>query len=200
MSNNLSLGPVQLHDNSIFSINAALMELQERIDQLKGLRGRSEVWDRVRIESPTVNTDAVDLGSLTDREALFHLTFLMAGTNGLVAYQPGTTYAEVSSQLRQQVNFAVPVSLQARLIVSGFGTQAGSGKGVAMTTSTGTVLCEVTWDGSDEGVEVGTFTSISLAADTLVQLRAKGSAADESLVLRHVAAEFRFEGGSTVAS
>ena len=200
MSTNLSLGPIQCHDNSIFSINAALMELQERIDHLKGLRGRSEVWDRVRIESPTVNTDAVDLGSLTDREALFHLTFLMAGTNGLVAYQPGTTYTELSSQLRQQVNLSVPIGLQARLVVSGFGTQSGNGKGVAMADDSGNTLCEVTWNGSAEGVQVGTFTSITLATDVLTRLYVKGSAADESLVLRHVAAEFRFEGGSTVST
>lgn len=200
MSNNLTLGALQVHDNSVLSINLALAEVLERIDQLKGLRGRSEVWDRMQISSPSVATDAVDLGSLTDREALFHLTFLMMGSNGLVAYQPGTTYAEISDQLRQQVNFSVPVSLQARLIVSGFGTQAGSGKGIAMTDASGNTLVEVTWDGSDEGVQVGEFATVSLAADTLTRLYAKGSAAGESLVLRHVAAEFRFEGGSTVST
>ena len=62
-----------------------------------------------------------------------------------------------------------------------------------MTTSTGTVLAEVTWDGTDESIRVGTFTTIAAAQliDQQVQLRAKGSVAAENLILRQVHVEFR---------
>lgn len=198
MSSNLTLGAVQVLDNSVSSINLALQELLNRIDDIKGLRGRTELWDRAQVSAPTVSTDAVDLGSLTGRESLFHLTFFSGGAAGLVAYQPGTSYVEISSLLRQQINFSAPTSLQGRVVASGFGTQSGSGKGVALTDDSGTTLCEVTWDGATESVRVGDFTTITLAADTLSQLRVKGSAAGESLVLRHVAVEFKLDAGSSV--
>lgn len=200
MSSNLNLGPAQIYNLDVASINLALQELSNRIDEIKGLRGRTELWDRAQVSSPTTGTDAVDLGSLTGRESLFHLTFFAGGAAGLLAYQLGTTYAEISNLLRQQINFASPVSLQGRVIVTGRGSQSGNGKGVALTDASGTTLCEVTWNGAAEGIMVGDFTSISNTDDTLCRLYAKGSTASESLILRNVAVEFKFDAGSSVTS
>lgn len=200
MSNNLSLGPVQTFSLDLGSINLALRELSERIDELKGLRGRALIWDRAQVSAPSADSDAVDLGSLTSRESLFHLSLFLGGPTGLVVYQPGTSYVEISALLRQQVNFAAPTSLQARMVVSGFGTGTGSGKGVALTDDAGAVICEVTWDGASESVRVGDFTDVTVTTDTLSQMRAKGADANESLVIRHAAVEFRLDAGSSVSA
>lgn len=193
-------GPVQIFHLDLGSINMALRELSERSDEQEGFRGRVISYDRHRIDSPTENTDAVDLGSLVSRESLFHLTLYMGGPVGLLAYQPGTSYVEISTLLRQQVNLSAPTSLQGRMIVSGFGTSTGSNKGVALTDSGGTVLCEVTWTGTDEQVRAGDFTEISVTTDTLAQMRTKGADATESLIIRHAAVEFRMDAGSSVAA
>lgn len=63
MSDRLSLGPVQVFDTTIFSLNDGFRQLSDRIDALKGLRGRAEVFDRVRVEDPTVEKDAVNLAT-----------------------------------------------------------------------------------------------------------------------------------------
>lgn len=200
MSSNRTQGQaIQIADLSVYSINLALQQIVEQLDHLKGLRGRAETWDRVQVSSPTVATDAIDLGSLEDREALFHLT-LLSSVAGL-AVTPGTTLAEISTLLRQQINFATPVGLEARLIVSGFGTDAGAGeKTVALTDATGSALVEVSWAGAGEEVRVGDFTSISATTDMLVRLYAQGASASETLVLYQVACECRFDSGASVAA
>ena len=198
MSNNLSMGPVQILSLDVASLNLAFAELQNRLDALKGLRGRAEVWDRVRVESPTQAADAVDLGSLEEREALFHLT-LLASASGLIV-TPGTTYAEVSTLLRQPINFSVPLGLTGRLIAGAWGTDTGAGeKGLALTDDTGTVLVEVEWAGADEQVRIGTFTSIAATEDLTTRLYAKGATATETLILYQVAVEFRFDSGAGVS-
>lgn len=61
MSDRLSLGPIQVTGNSVFEINDALRQIQERIDEAKGLRGRHRVFDRVGVSSPTEAGDAATL-------------------------------------------------------------------------------------------------------------------------------------------
>ena len=51
MSNRLSLGPVQVVENSVISINDALRQIQNRLDEMKGLRGRSLTFDRIKVRS-----------------------------------------------------------------------------------------------------------------------------------------------------
>jgi len=192
MSNNLSLGPIQCFDNSVVSINLALQEVLERIDQLKGLRGRSEIWDRARVSTPSADTDAVDLQSLVTQEYRWRVSLLGPSGGALqVSLAPGTSYVEVSSQYRQSLDLSSLTSTQGRILVAGYGTGSGSGKGVAMTDSSGAVLAEVTWDGNSESIFTGTFTDISETTDQQVQLRAKGADANESLVLRYVVAEIK---------
>lgn len=61
MANNTSLGPVQVMGNSVTEINFALQQVQERIDEIKGLRGRAILYDRVGVSSPTESGDAATL-------------------------------------------------------------------------------------------------------------------------------------------
>lgn len=60
MSNRLSLGPVQVYGDTVADINLALRELQERLDAMKGLRGRSLIYDRMRVDDPTEIKDAIN--------------------------------------------------------------------------------------------------------------------------------------------
>jgi len=72
MSENLSLGPVQLFDNSVDAINLALRGLQDLLDEAKGLRGRVMVYDRIRADDPTETDDVVTLGAMnTDMASSF---------------------------------------------------------------------------------------------------------------------------------
>jgi hypothetical protein len=198
MSSNLTQGQaIQVGDNSVFSINLALQQIVEQLDHLKGLRGRSETWDRHRVSSPTQAADAVDLGSLEEREALFHLTLLASATG--IALTPGTTYVEVAPLLRQPVNFSVPLGLTGRLIAGAWGTDTGAGeKGVALVDDDENVLVEVEWAGADQEVRIGEFTSITASEDLTTRLYVKGATAEETLVLYQVAIEFRFDSGAGV--
>lgn len=54
MSRNLTLGPVQVVSLDLASLNYALLEVQNRIDALKGLRGETIINDRVRLHQTPV--------------------------------------------------------------------------------------------------------------------------------------------------
>lgn len=185
---NVSLGPVQVYSLDIASLNLALRELSERLDALKGLRGRSEIFDRTRVDSPSVATDAVDLQSLLTQESRARLDWVVP-PGGLIATTPGTTYAEIHAAVRQQFDFADLTVTQARIMARGWGTESGNGKGVALHDGTN-ILTEVTWDGHTEALRVGSLTTIVLTADTQLQLRGRGSTATESLILTLVVVEF----------
>lgn len=192
MSNNLTEGTLLIPDNDLSSINYALAEIQRRIDELKGLRGRTTIHDRVGVSDPTDASDAVSLGVLQAGTAFSHITFLAQAGVELLALQPGTTYVELSEFLRAQVNFASPQGIEARVIVQGRGTEAGTGKGVAITQSDGTVIAEVTWDDVTDGLQLGEFTTVDLDEDQVVQIRVKGSTATESLLLRGIVLDLRY--------
>jgi hypothetical protein len=192
MSGNLSLGTVQIFSLDVGSINLALMQMQERMDEAKGLRGRAMVHDRLRIDNPVVDDDSVSLGVLQAGTAFASIPFHTDASSPLLARAPGTTYVELSPLLRQQVNFASGQQLEARVLVEGWGTASGTQKGVAMTTSTGTVIAEVRWDGVTSGLKVGSFVPSTLKADQPVQLRVKGSSATEALVLSSVVLDLRY--------
>jgi len=60
VTDNLTLGPVQVFSNDVSEINLALRLLSERMDELKGLRGRSLIFDRVRVDDAEENKDALN--------------------------------------------------------------------------------------------------------------------------------------------
>jgi len=63
MVDQLSKGVIQVVDNSEFSINDALRQITQRIDELAGLNGRALVWDRVQVSNPSSTLDALNQGS-----------------------------------------------------------------------------------------------------------------------------------------
>ena len=67
MSDRLSLGPVQVTGLSLVEINDAFRQLQDRMDGIHGLRGRTVIYDRAGVSDPTTDPDAVNLGSLTSQ-------------------------------------------------------------------------------------------------------------------------------------
>lgn len=192
MSNNGNMGPVQVFSNDVASINLAFIELMNRSDEAKGLRGRAMVFDRVRISDPEVNDDAVNLGLLQAGTAFATIAFPVAATTPLLVSAPGAAYVEWSSSLRQRVNFASAQQLEARVIVSGWGTESGAGKSVAVTQSDGSIIASVSWDGKTEDLRLGDFTETTLDTDQTVQLRFKGSSATESLILHSVVFDLRY--------
>jgi len=192
MSNNLTAGPVQVYGATVAELNQAFMELQNRLDALKGLRGRAEIFDRVRHDNPTASDDGVALGILQAGTAFASIPLFLAPTAPLLVATPGTTYVELSATLRQQVNFASPQSLEGRVLVEAWGTESGSGKGVAVTTSAGAVIAQVTWTGSTPGLYVGTFGAISQSSDQAVQVRFKGATSTESLILHSIYLDLRY--------
>jgi len=94
MSERESLGPIQIRMLNVGDINAALRQLVERIDELKGLRGRTIIYDRVRVSEPVEQEDAiavpilsstVDHGGLTGLSDDDHAQYLLL--NGRVGGQ-----------------------------------------------------------------------------------------------------------------
>ena len=187
MVDNLTKGPVQVIGNDVASINYALRDVQERIDELSGLRGRAMIYDRARIDSPAVATDAVDLQSLLEQESRTRMSFI--DHPGMVVFTPGTTYTEINVAYRQPFDFEDLTTPTARVLVRGWGTESGSGKGIALHDGTD-VLAQVLWNGNTEALRTGDFTAITLTTDTTLQLHAKGSSATETLIVGFVIVEF----------
>jgi hypothetical protein len=200
MARNRTAGAIQVADNSVASINIALQQVLNRLDTAFGLRGPASVNDRLAVSEPSDNADAVNKGSLAARITLFHTTILALGPCGVAAIAPGTTYSEVGRSLRSRVNFDAPESIEARLIVYAWGSEAALGKGVALYTLGGTQVCDVTWDGQDEGVKVGEYTPIVGLEDQGVAVYAKGASATENIIVRYIAVEFRLTAGSALES
>lgn len=61
---NQNSGPVQVLDNTAASINQALAQVLERIDDLRGLRGPITLHDRVTVGAPIDGGDAINLSTL----------------------------------------------------------------------------------------------------------------------------------------
>lgn len=198
MARNRTSGAIQVADNSVPSINVALQQVLNLFDQLKGLRGPATVNDRLAVEEPEDAADAVNKGSLEVRNTLWKEVFLAGGACGLAVITPGTSYDEVGRNLRSRVNFEAPTSIEARIVVNGWGSEAGFGKGVALYTTGGTKICEVTWNGQEEGVKTGDYVELPTLEDSAVAIYAKGASSTENLVLRYVAVEFRLTAGSSI--
>jgi len=62
MASNLSKGPLRVVGNSVAELNRVLAEIQERLDEAAGLRGRARIYDRVGVSAATESGDALQLG------------------------------------------------------------------------------------------------------------------------------------------
>lgn len=57
-----SLGPVQVASVDVPNINLALAQIQEQLDQLRGLRGVTRVYNRLKVDDPQDADDALTAG------------------------------------------------------------------------------------------------------------------------------------------
>lgn len=65
MTTNVSRGPLQIVTNDPIEINDALGRIRQELDQIQGLNGRAQIYDRVGIQSPVEQTDAAQFGDLS---------------------------------------------------------------------------------------------------------------------------------------
>lgn len=130
---------------------------------------------------------------MTVRHKLFMRLF--QDTNGQ-NHIPGLAYAEFDSDYRTNIDFSTMHAVQARIIVTAQGDNAGAGKGIEIYDATGTAqVCEVVWDGAAlQQALAGSFstTNIPTVASEL-QIRDKGAVAGEQITIYAVDLEIDFE-------
>lgn len=143
------------------------------------------------VDETDLNEDLRDNMNYLKQKMLSVLLFVDPA--GLTATDPGTTYVDPGgsfANLDTKVDFGqVEGSIQTRIVVGGYGNDAGSDKGAAIYTTGGTKLCELEWNGT--GVQIGvagSWTALpgGVTADTRLELRVKGATATEDLVLHRV--------------
>lgn len=183
MSNRESEGIVQVFTNDPREINDALATITNRMDHLKGLRGRTEVWDRIRANDPTADQDVITRGSI---QTLAQVVFI-SGVASLFIRQPGTSYVEPFTELRRKYNFTGGQAATARLSMFGWGTESGT-KSLRVTNGTN-ILCTLSWTGTGELLRTSDSTVIDITTDDPLRLTCALSSATESLVLNWVMLE-----------
>jgi hypothetical protein len=184
MSNRQSEGPIQVFTNDVREINDALAQIGNRLDHLKGLRGRTELWDRVRADDPTADQDVLTKGSLS---TMVQVVFF---SNTLVlTLRSGVSIAEISAALRRRFNFSGPRPTVARLFMRGWATESGTKQLVVKAVTTGATVCSCSWSGTTEGYVTGEATTIDISVDTQLSLNIIASSATECIVLDWVMLE-----------
>ena len=189
MTDNLSRGPLMVSSNDPTEINIVLQEIQTRIDEMNGLRGRTLIYDRARVDNPTQSQDALTLGTVSSTESLFRVTYI-APPGGYVAAPASISYVELSSALRQVIDFSKQSISYARLLVTGWATEAGTHT-LAITDATGAVIADLAWTGQTEDTFEGAWEPVTVLVATETQLRAKGATTTDTFVLASVVMECR---------
>jgi hypothetical protein len=69
MANNLTTGAVQVLNNDVISLNHAFQQIVNLIDDLKGLRGRTDLFDQATVSVPQQGNAAVRLDTISDLTA-----------------------------------------------------------------------------------------------------------------------------------
>lgn len=178
MSNRQSEGIVQVWDNSVQAINDALATVTNRLDHLKGLRGRTLTYDRIRAEDPTSAQDVLTRGSLS----LMTQVVFVCPPCATVAIRPGVSLFEWNTGLRKKYNFSGGQITAARLIFNGWGTETGSKR--LLIGNGDTNLCEVTWSGSNESIVTSDTNALdNFTSELPLRVHCALSSASESLIL-----------------
>lgn len=81
----------QVMGNTPFEINVALQALQTQLDEIQGLRGRAQIFDRVAVSNPTVAGDALNVATF-GKGGLTGLP-LTTGVSGILPVANGGTGA-----------------------------------------------------------------------------------------------------------
>ena len=89
MAENLSKGALRVGTNSPAELNRVLSEVQNRIDDSAGLRGRAEVFDRIGVSQAKTSGDALNLGGFNAPTS--PLPFRFEDADGNLLHSFGTT-------------------------------------------------------------------------------------------------------------
>lgn len=124
---------------------------------------------------------------------------LFADNAGALFSNPNTTYnamaGTVLPKAKTKVDFSqLENSLTARVVVTASGNTAGASRGIAIYETTGgTLICEVLWTatGTIQYALAGSWTGISLSADTVLEIRIKGASAIDDLTIYRVEVQIR---------
>lgn len=183
MSNRESEGPIQVFTNDVREINDALAQISNRLDHLKGLRGRTEVFDRIRANDPSADQDVITRGSV---QTIAQVVFWASPVEAFF-HIPGTSYVEYGTSLRRRYNFTGGQARSARLCIFGWGTESGT-KSLRVTTG-GKTLCTLSWSGATEDFRASEIVPIDITTDDPLILLMAMSTPTESLALRWVMLE-----------
>lgn len=120
---------------------------------------------------------------------------LFSNTAGQAHAAPGVAYAEFDADFRTNIDFSTIKAIQARIIVTAQGNEAGNGKGVEVYNATGTVqICEVTWDGAAlQSALAGSWATTVPTVASQLQIRDKASSGTENMTLYTVDLEIDYE-------
>ena len=124
------------------------------------------------------------------------VTRLFQNTAGEAHAAPGVAYVEFDSDYRTNIDFSTFHAVQARIIVTAQGNEAGNGKGIEIYDSTGTAqICEVTWDGAAlQNALAGSFSTANIpTVASGIQIRDKGSSGTENITIYAVDLEIDYE-------
>lgn len=177
MSNRESEGPIQVWGNSPQEINDALAQISNRLDHLKGLRGRTQIWDRIRANDPSADQDVLTRGSL---QTVAQVVFI-ASPFGLVFNKPGTSFAEPLPDLRRTFHFEGQQAGTARIAMFGWGTESGA-KSLRVTNGS-KILSTLNWTGTNETLRTSDFQVIDVDTDDPLRVTCAMSSATESCIL-----------------
>jgi hypothetical protein len=186
MADRASLGPIQVTGNDVWTLNDAFRQLTERIDAIKGLRGRTLIYDRIRSDDPQEDQDVLTRGSLSTVAQVIFIT----PPNNILFRKPGVSFVEPRQELRRKYNFEGGQATTARLCAVAWGTHSGT-KSLRVTNGV-EPLATLSWSGTSEGLHVGTATALDLNdgdLDNSLRLQCAASHAEESIIFNWVMLE-----------
>ncbi|RLI45030.1 hypothetical protein DRO69_06060 [Candidatus Bathyarchaeota archaeon] len=116
---------------------------------------------------------------------------MMYDSAGQTVTDPGTDYVTAFPSAITKIPFDKFKPKKIRIIAYAGGNETGSGKGIALWDGTaGAIICEVTWDGSGNGLRVGDWTDVDISTERSVWLKVKGSSATEDITVYRVEVQF----------
>ena len=178
MSNHESEGPIQVFGNSPQEINDALAQISNRLDHLKGLRGRTLLYDRVRAEDPRARGDVLTSGSLA---TIAQVVFVTQPAQ-LYVRKPGISLVEISAGLKRKYNFSGGTVTSARIIFYGWGTETGNKR--LQVRNEDTILCTLNWEGTGENLLHSDPEPVTVTTDEdSMRLFCAASSVEECIVI-----------------
>jgi hypothetical protein len=82
MAQNRTAGVIQVFNNDVQSINAALLQLLGIVDSLRGLRGVTNLYDQATVSAPQQAEAAVQLDTISNLTAAINDPFLALQRGG----------------------------------------------------------------------------------------------------------------------